>query len=127
MKGRPSYKITGEICLKAESLAAQGLTMEQIAHVLGICRATLHDKANKYPDFSDAIKRGQAKGIAQITNKLFQKAKDGDNTAMIFYLKNRDPQNWKDVHRQEHSGPEGSAIENKWTVEFLNASPEIKP
>jgi len=99
---RPKKEITEEIIKKAESLSAQGLTMNQIANVLGMGEATLYEKQNEYPEFSEAIKRGRDKGVATITNALFQKAKDGDNTAMIFYLKNR--AGWKDKLETEHTG-----------------------
>jgi hypothetical protein len=88
--GRPRFEVTPEVCEQVENLAAQGLTVDQIALVLGIHKATLFDKQNEYPDFSDAIKRGRGKGIANVTNALYEKATvDKDNTAMIFYLKNR--------------------------------------
>ena len=47
-------------------------------------------------DFEDAIKRGTAKGLAQVTNSLFTSANDGNVTAQIFYLKNRDSNAWAD-------------------------------
>jgi hypothetical protein len=88
--GRPRFEITPEVCEKVENLSAQGLTVEQISLVLGINKSTLFDKQNEYPDFSDALKRGRGKGIANVTNALYQKATvDRDNTAIIFYLKNR--------------------------------------
>ncbi len=88
--GRPRFEVTPEVCEQVENLAAQGLTVDQIALVLGIHKATLFDKQNEYPDFYDAIKRGRGKGIANVTNALYEKATvDKDNTAMIFYLKNR--------------------------------------
>lgn len=79
---------------KCEKLAGQGLTLEQIAHCIGISYKTLNEKKKQFSELSEAIKRGQANGIAKITNKLFNKAIKGDNTAMIFYLKNRDQRNW---------------------------------
>ena len=94
--GRPLLEITPELCKKAETLAAQGLTMDQIALSLGMGRATLYDKKAEYPDFSDAIEEGRAKGIATITNSLFQNAKSGDTQAQKYYLNNRDNANWKD-------------------------------
>ena len=102
--GRPAFEITKEVIAKSEKLAAQGLTLEQIAHVLGICYDTLNEKKKQYVEFSEAIKRGQAKGIAQVSNKLYGKALEGDNTAMIFYLKNRDPDNWEDVQKRKILG-----------------------
>lgn len=87
--GRPPIEITEELCSKAESLAAQGLTMDQIALSLGMGRTTLYDKKAEFEDFSDAIKVGQAKGVAIVTNALFTNAKGGNLGAQCFYLKNR--------------------------------------
>ena len=87
--GRPKFEITPEICEQVENLSAQGLTVDQIASVLGVSRQTIYERQNEYPEFSDALKRGRGKGVANVTNALYTKAIDGDNTAIIFYLKNR--------------------------------------
>jgi hypothetical protein len=105
------YIITPEIIAKCEGLAAQGLTMEQIASVLGMGCSTLYEKQNEYPELLEAIKRGRHKGVATISNALFQKAKAGDNTAMIFYLKNRSPEEWRDRREHEHSGSKENPVE----------------
>ena len=97
--GRPAIIIDEEICKRAEAYAAQGLTMVQIANVLGIGETTLYEKQQQYSEFSEAIKRGKNKGIATITNALFNKAREGDNTAMIFYLKNQ--AGWQDRVEKE--------------------------
>ena len=106
---------------KVETLAAQGLTVKQIADCLGIHRSTFYDHKNKHPDISDAIKRGRSKGIATVTNSLFQAAKGGNITAQIFYLKNRDPDKWRDRRNHEHTGADGKPIEMAWTVEIVEA------
>lgn len=49
------------------------------------------------------------------------------DTLMIFLLKANRPDKYKDRVSNEHTGKDGGAIENKWTVEFLNASPDFKP
>ena len=87
---------------QVESLAAQGLTNQQIADALGICRTTLQYRKRDDEQFEQAIKRGQAKGIATVTNKLFEAVKRGNITAMIFYLKTRG--GWKETQITEHSG-----------------------
>ena len=94
--GRPLIEITPELCKRAESFAAQGLNREQIAQVLGMGVSTLYEKLNDYPEFLEAIEAGKAKGIAQVTNALFQNATGGDTTAQKYYLNNRDNDNWKD-------------------------------
>ena len=100
--GRPQIKITKKLCEKAEKLSAKGLTMSQIASVLNMGESTLYEKQVQYPEFSESIKRGRNKGIEQITNTLFQKAVEGDNTSMIFYLKN--VAGWKDKVETQHTG-----------------------
>ena len=88
--GRPKFEITDEVLEKTESLMAKGLTKEQCAGMLGIHTSTfmLHQSENS--EFSEAIKRGQARGIDQVTNALFENATvERDNTAIIFFLKNR--------------------------------------
>ena len=88
--GRLRFEVTPEVCEQVENLAAQGLTVDQIALVLGVSHWTIYERQNEFPEFSDAIKRGRGKGIANVTNALYEKATvDKDNTAMIFYLKNR--------------------------------------
>lgn len=113
--GRPRFEITPEIIKKVEVLAAQGLTNEQIAIVLGCHLSTLQDKKVQYKEFSDAIKRGKDKGIATITNALFNKAKGGDNVSMIFYLKNRDSPNWNDKSNLDITSG-GKVIRNNFTI-----------
>lgn len=102
---------TPEILVKIENLAARGLILEQIAMSIGIARSTLcAKKAGDFPEIQEAIDRGKAKGVATVTNALFEKAKKGDNTAMIFFLKNRDPENWMDVQKHHHGGHDGGPI-----------------
>ena len=88
--GRPKFEITEEILKKTESLMAKGLTKEQCAGMLGVSVSTFMLYQAQNSEFSDAIKRGQSIGIDQVTNALYEKATvDKDNTAIIFYLKNR--------------------------------------
>jgi hypothetical protein len=86
-RGRPSWIPPAPE--KVEALAQRGLTEEEIAQCLGIATSTLYEKKHEYVEFSEAIKRGKAKGIEQIANKLFEKAKTGQGWAVCFYLKTR--------------------------------------
>ena len=79
-----------------EALAGNGLTMQQIADCVGMHRGTLYRLKDKDSDVCDAIKRGRAKGIAVVSNALYENAKSGNVVAQIFYLKNRSPEEWRD-------------------------------
>ena len=88
--GRPKFEVTPEVLARTERAMAQGLTKEQCAGVLGISVSTFQLYQAENSEFSETIKRGQASGIDQVTNALFEKATvDRDNIAIIFYLKNR--------------------------------------
>lgn len=101
-----------------EGWARDGLTDEQIAHNMGIRRETLYDYKNKYPNISNALKKGKEVVDIEVENALLKRAlgykydevtyENGvetkrvtkevqpDTTAQIFWLKNRRKQQWRD-------------------------------
>lgn len=105
---------------QVESLAANGLTDEQIASALGISRTTLSNRKRENEQFVLAIKRGKAKGIALVTNKLMESIKGGNITGMIFFLKTQ--AGWKETNVQEHTGANGTETQNqKIIIEVVDA------
>lgn len=101
-RGPKPIEITPSMIHQAEQLASVGLTKEQIAYRLGFAKQTLYDKIKETPELLDAIKRGQASGIENIANALYDKAMEGDTTSAIFYLKAR--AGWSEKQQIEHSG-----------------------
>lgn len=101
---------------KVEELASRGLTEQQIADCLGISTDTIGRRKKKYADFAETIKRGQASGVSQVSNALFEQAMSGQTAAAIFYMKNR--ANWTD--KQQHTGPDGGAVQVQIVKEFRN-------
>nr|DAS25958.1 MAG TPA: terminase small subunit [Caudoviricetes sp.] len=91
---------------RVEDLASQGLTYEQIADALGISVRTLDGRRSESADFADAIKRGRAKGIEVVTNKLFEQCREGNTTAIIFFLKAR--AGWSDKVVVDNISSDGS-------------------
>ena len=91
---RPPFEITQEVIDKAESLATNGLTKEEIAGCLGISYVTLNEKTKMFPAFLKAINDGKCKGIAMMANNLVKLAKAGNGACNIFYLKAR--AKWKE-------------------------------
>ena len=78
--------------------ARDGLTEEQIAHNIGITRETLRVWKKKYSGISGALKKGKEVVDIAVENALLKKALSGDTTAMIFWLKNRKADRWRDRH-----------------------------
>lgn len=119
-----------------EGWARDGLTDEQIAHNMGIRRETLYDYKNKYPNISNALKKGKEVVDIEVENALLKKAlgytitlhkqkvtKDGyvvdieeevhiapDTTAQIFWLKNRRKQQWRDKVEYENTGENKNGV-----------------
>lgn len=95
-KGKYEYWRTTDGLILLQGWARDGLTDEQIAHNIGIRRTTLYDWKNKYLDINDALKKGKEIVDYEVENALLKRAKQGDVTAQIFWLKNRRPEKWRD-------------------------------
>ena len=126
-KGKFQEWLTPEGLLKIEGWARDGLIDEKIAKNMGISRSTLNVWKTKYPDISDALKKGKEVIDRQVENALLkrtlgyeykeikEKEEDGviterittikqvipDTTAQIFWLKNRKPDKWRDKQEYE--------------------------
>ena len=126
--GRPTV-YQESMCLIAEKAARLGATHDEIAEMLNIDRATLYRWRNQHQKFCDAIKIGKEEFDDRIEHALAHRALgyshpseeikvvEGqivrvetikhyppDATAMIFWLKNRRPKEWRDRREVEVSG-----------------------
>ena len=104
-RGRPKKNVTQPSIIDwgtveklqlLEEWSTQGLYIKDIAAKIGISVTTVYDWMNKNPEIAAAIKKGRDKSIDMVENALFKSAINGNVTAMIFYLKNRAPERYKD-------------------------------
>lgn len=79
-----------------EGWARDGLSIEQIAHNMGIDDATLYRWKNKSNDICEAIKKGKEVVDFEVENALYKNALNGNVTAQIFWLKNRQKEKWRE-------------------------------
>ena len=79
-----------------EGWAKDGLTQQQIANNLGIGLSTLKKYKNKSVAIRTALKKGKEVSDYEVENALYQAAVNGSVSAMIFWLKNRRPDKWRD-------------------------------
>lgn len=124
--------------LLLEGWARDGLTDEQIAGNVGITATTLYEWKNRFPEISEALKKGKEIVDIQVENALLKRAlgyeymeerveiseKDGrkviqttkttlpDTAAQIFWLKNRRPDRWRDKSQEkaEAAGEGGGVV-----------------
>lgn len=99
--GRPKKTLTPEQMAQLEALAAF-LTLEQIADYFGISDKTLRNRIADDPAVSTAYKKGRQRVIAEIAQNVVNKAREGDNACMFFFLKTQ--AGWRETQAIEHSG-----------------------
>jgi len=133
-----------------EGWARNGLTLEDIAHNLGISKVTLIKYKKSHKELSDAIDTGKEIADIRVENALYRRAigfyskeqkvitvrdPDGetrpevveydvyhkpDVTAQIFWLKNRKPESWRD--KVEIETAEGELLPTLTIEEALDES-----
>lgn len=74
--GKAKYEewLTENGLIKIRGWAQQGLSEDQIAHNMGIVRATLFKWKNDYPDIMNAIKKGKEVVDLEVENTLLNSA-----------------------------------------------------
>lgn len=126
--GRPSgYKT--EFAEQARKLCKLGATNADLADFFGVTFQTINNWRVAHQEFFDALKIGKEETDQQVERSLYQRAMGyscneddirvvnneivitptikhypPDTTAMIFWLKNRKPLEWRDKQEIEHSG-----------------------
>ena len=121
-KGKYQEWLEPDGLLLLEGWARDWLTDEQLAEKMGCGVRTLYDWKERFPQISQALKKGKEVVDLQVENALLKRAlgyeyieerievsdKDGrkviqttktvppDTTAQIFWLKNRRPDKWRD-------------------------------
>lgn len=135
-RGKYHEWITEEGLLQLEGWARDGLTDEQIANNMGISPSTLYEWKKRYPEISEALKKGKEIVDRQVENALLKSAlgfeyeeetvtqrgevvtirkyEKPNTTAQIFWLKNRKPEAWRDKVVNEHEGKIGHEIVVEW-------------
>ena len=133
--GRPT-KYKAEYADLAYKFCLLGATDKDLARNFEVDEATVNRWKEDHPEFCKSLKAGKEEADAVIASKLFHRAKGyshpedkifndngiplvvpttkhypPDATSMIFWLKNRQPQKWRDKQEHELSGKDGAPIE----------------
>ena len=73
-RGHKPRKITTQLLKQIELQVSRGLSQHQICHALGFSETWWYDAKQKNSDISDSFKRGQAKGLAEVSNAIYEQA-----------------------------------------------------
>lgn len=130
----------------AENYALLGATDDELADFFGVSKQTLNKWKKDYPEFLDSLKKGKDIADSNVASKLYNRAigydfeethtisKNGqvvgekhikkhqpaDTTAAIFWLKNRQPEKWRDRKELQIANKLGDDLESM-TDEELRA------
>ena len=94
---RKPFAVTEAMREKVRHFAGLGVLQDDIARIIGCAPKTLRKR------FRDELDRGVAEANAMIAGSLFSKAKGGDTTAQIFWLKSR--AGWRERTATDEADP----------------------
>lgn len=103
--GRPS-KYDPAYCDQAREFLKDGYSIAAFAGSIGVAVSTVSLWITTHEEFSDAVKAGQAAATLWWENRARELAlgtSDGNPTTVIFGLKNRASDQWRDKFDQEHT------------------------
>lgn len=133
-RGRPSdYK--DEYVEQAYKLCLLGATDEELADFFGVVVKTLHNWRNEHPEFLQSTIDGKKMADANVASRLYQRAMGyehadvhvtayqgavtmtpirkyypPDTPAASLWLRNRQPDKWRDKLDHEHTGKDGAPL-----------------
>jgi hypothetical protein len=94
-----------------------GYSFESFGGVVGASKQTLYNWCDAHPEFLDAKKTYETASQLEWEKRLrsLSTTGEGNATAIIFGLKNRAADSWRDVKAQEITGRDGGPLETKVT------------
>jgi len=100
---KPKYIFTEQEKNLIIHLYEMGYGDEEVSRVLGIQRKTLIDRI-KQNDLTSTIKNRKGNADKKVEAVLYKKAMEGNMTAIIFWLCNRQGDRWKNLNKVDVSG-----------------------
>jgi len=97
---------------EVETLAAV-LSSKQMADYFGIGRTTFYGILARDDEVAERYKRGRARAVGAVAQSLIAKARAGNVTAMIFFLKTQ--AGWREVDRHEHVTAPGITVVDSYS------------
>lgn len=144
--GRPT-KYKPEYAEQTAKLCALGATDAQLADFFEVSISTINLWKVKHPAFSESISVPKEIADSRVEQSLYRRAMGyehdevdirvvggeivetqirkyypPDSTAMVFWLKNRKPTEWRETKAVELSGPDGGPVQSTLNVSGLSSA-----
>lgn len=140
--GRPT-KYRTEYAQAAYEFALVGATDKQLAEMFGVNPDTIVEWRKVHPEFSESVRAGKLVADAKVAKALFERATGyqhdavkifmpagatapvyapyvehfaPDTAALQFWLKNRQPEIWRDKVSAELTGADGGPLQVMWAA-----------
>jgi hypothetical protein len=105
MSQQPPRKLTERTQEKFLTAMAVGADVALACKTIGVSVAAIYKLRDRSPDFKAQMDEARAIADQRVVRSLYEAATKLKNvTAMIFWLKNRQPNEWRDRHDYELSG-----------------------
>jgi hypothetical protein len=139
----PASNFRTEHIEMARKLAKLGAIDAEIADFIGVTLRTFHTWKGEHPELMAALEVGKVEADNRVKRSLYQRAVGytypsekvfsykgevvraeidvhvpPDTTAAIFWLKNRDKENWRDVQHHDHTHSLGLRSDEEIEAEF---------
>lgn len=102
------YKNSQALTDRARELASSGLNQQMIAAALGMSRSTFYRRLAEVPELELAVEQGRALAIAEVAQKMMDKAKTGDDfQSMAFILRSRGGFDDRPCKQEQFEGASG--------------------
>ncbi len=87
-KGKSAEWLTEDGLLILKGLARDGCSDKQIYERIGISKQTFYDWCNRYPDFSDTIKKGREPVKVKVEDAFYSRCEQKRLLGLIFKSRN---------------------------------------
>lgn len=114
---------------KVELWASRHLSIENMAALMGMNRATLYELMEENQQFQqnfyDAIESGKAQAAQIVTNKLLELCEEGHPQSIYFYLERKGGWIKTETIKNELTGKDGGAINHSIEVTFVKSTGNV--
>lgn len=117
---RSATRYRAEYCDDVVACLKDGHSLIAFAGKIDVTAKTLYNWMAEQPEFADAVKRAQAKSALWWEGRLLELAQNNNAKAIIFGLKNRASDHWRDSRHTEMSGQ----LERVHRIERVIVRPE---